>query len=264
MNQFTFVRSLYSVAIVAIALGSSAPAVWAEDNAFEEADVYAELNNTDGDLGFHGLVDGDAWKKLTIRDPNHKELVTAKVKGQMKRQGLTEFFFESAEPSFDDLSPEEFFDRFPEGTYIVEGVTLDGTLLENTDLFWHVMPAPPEPLINGLPMAIQCDEDEPGYDITEVEAPVTVAWADVVTSHPTIGTVGTIEVARYQFVVEVELEVEGEEFTSVYSVDLPPDVTSMSIPQEILDLGDEFKYEILVKEATGGNQTAVESCFELE
>jgi hypothetical protein len=43
----------------------------------------------------------------------------------------------------------------------------------------------------------------------------------------------------------------------------------MTIPGSFIALGlddkgeGEFKYEILVKEADGGNQTASESCFEV-
>ena len=126
------------------------------------------------------------------------------------------------------------------------------------------MPAAPEPTVNGHTMATQCDDEEPGYDITVVTPPVTIEWDPVDASHPDLGSTGDIIVARYQMVAEIELEVDGEEFTSVYSVDLPPEVTSMTIPGEFLELGEEVKYEVLVKEATGGNQTAVESCFLIE
>lgn len=37
------------------------------------------------------------------------------------------------EPSFDELLPEEFFLRFPEGTYETEGRTLDGDKIEIED-----------------------------------------------------------------------------------------------------------------------------------
>ena len=43
-------------------------------------------------------------------------------------------------------------------------------------------------------------------------------------------------------------------------MDLPPDVTMVEIPGAILDLAEEFKLEVLVREESG-NQTAVESCF---
>lgn len=36
---------------------------------FKIATVYFELNNTDGDLGIHALIDGEPWKKLQIEAP---------------------------------------------------------------------------------------------------------------------------------------------------------------------------------------------------
>ena len=60
-------------------------------------------------------------EKLTIEDPNGKNILRVKVGGRLKRQGLTEIFFESAEPTFDELSPQGFFNRFPKGTYEIEG-----------------------------------------------------------------------------------------------------------------------------------------------
>jgi hypothetical protein len=51
----------------------------------------------------------------------------------------------------------------------------------------------------------------------------------------------------------------------VYSVVLPPDVTSMTVPAAFINLGEgEYKFEILVKEEEGGNQTATESRFVIE
>ena len=57
---------------------------------------------------------------------------------------MTENFFESAEPTFDELTPEEFFLRFPEGPYKISGRATDGRKLESIDEFTHLMPAPPE------------------------------------------------------------------------------------------------------------------------
>jgi len=75
---------------------------------------------------------------------------------------------------------------------------------------------------------------------------------------PEIGKTGEeIEVVKYQVVVERE-----EPILLVFSVDLPPGVTEVEIPSGFIALGDEFKFEILVREASG-NQTAVESCFEV-
>jgi hypothetical protein len=220
------------------------------------ADIYAELNHTDGDLGFHALIDGEPWKSLTIEDTRERRILSIRNRGRLRHQGLTELFFESAEPPFDELTPREFFKRFPEGTYEVEGRTLDNAELESEVEFSHLMPAPASDIyISGVPAAENCDVEE----LPEVTSPVTISWAPVTHSHPDMGRSGeAVEVVKYQLVVEIE-----EPTPSVMSIDLPPDVTSIQIPTEITDLGEEFKFEILVKEESG-NQTAVESCFEIE
>jgi hypothetical protein len=253
---------LCAMAVVVLTLGAAAPAVSAAE--FEEAEVFFELNNTDGDLGIHALIDGEPWKELRIEKPNGREILEVQAKGRLRQQGLTELFFESAEPPFDELSPEEFFRRFPEGEYEIEGTTLEGDRLKSTAEVTHVMPAPPVPTVNGEPMAEVCDEEDPDYDATEVTAPVTIAWDEVTTSHPDLGVQPPVPVVihNYEVVVEVELEVDGEEFESVFSVVLPPGVTSMRVPKRFLALGEKFKYEVLAREESY-NQTAVESCFVL-
>jgi hypothetical protein len=257
--------SVFLVAVVALILGAASPDSWAQDS-FDVADVYAELNDTDGDLGFHALIDGEAYKHLEIEDPSEREILDLTVKGRLRRQGLTELFFESAEPSFDDLTPEQFFRRFREGMYEIKAITLEGDELESEDLFWHVMPAPADGIsLNDADIELDEVDCDIEATIPEVSGPtVTIAWDEVNTSHPDIGDEGEIIPALYEVVVEAALEVDGEEFTSVYSVVLPPNQRSMTVPAEFIALSDEFKYEILVKEATGGNQTAVESCFEVE
>jgi hypothetical protein len=71
-----------------------------------------------------------------------------------------------------------------------------------------------------------------------------------------------VTIHNYEVVVEVELEVNGEEFASKFSVILPPGETSMTIPAEFLALGETFKYEVLAREESY-NQTAIETCFVL-
>ena len=234
---------------------------------FAEAHLFFELNNTDGDLGIHALIDGEAWKRLEIEDPRGNNLLNIFVRGRLRRQGLTEIFFESAEPPFDELSAEKFFRRFPEGTYEIEGKTLDGKELESEVELSHVLPAPVDGIsLSGTPVdleGVDCDKGDP-IPVVDGSAPVVIRWAAVTTSHDTIGTRNVpVTIRNYEVVVEVDVDVNGEEFTSVFSVVLPPDVTSMTIPPEVLALGDEFKYEILAREKNF-NQTAIESCFKTE
>ncbi len=248
-------------------------AVFADDHdedeiEFDVAHVFFELNNTDGDLGIHALLDGEPWKKLTIEDQNERTILKVRTRSRLRRQGLTEFFFESAEPTFDELSPEEFFARFPEGTYEIEAITLDGQEMESESDISHAMPAPPMPTVNGDAAAIQCDDEEPGYDAPTIEGDeVIIAWEPVTTTHPWLGNpqgAPGLVIYNYEVVVEADLEIsEDEEFETIFSVVLPPDVREMTIPEEFLEQTDEFKYEVLAR-ADNWNQTATESCFLLE
>jgi hypothetical protein len=250
-----------SAAVAALVLGASVQEVRADDDAadaipFEVATVFAELNDTDGDLGFHALIDGDAWKRLEIEAPGERRLLFVRVSGRLARQGLTELFFESAEPPFDELSPEEFFERFPEGEYEISGRTLDGEERESTAVFTHVLPAPTDNIeVSGEPTPTDCDAEDPPV----VSDPVIISFDEVTASHPDLGASDPeIEIAGYQVVVERE-----EPTVLVFSVDLPPSETQVQVPPEFIALGTEFKLEVLAREA-GGNQTAVETCFEVE
>lgn len=232
-----------------------------EELEFDEASIYFELNDTDGDLGIHGFLDGDAWKRIIIEDPNEQELMNVWIRNKLRRQGLTEFFFESDEPTFDELSPRAFFRRFPEGTYEIEGLTLDGEELEAEIEVSHVMAGPPATVtINGKQAAPNCDSD----DLPVVSRPVTVDWSPVTMSHPTIGTPNVpVNVLLYQFVGEIDREGQEPDELS-FVVNLPSNVTKFTLPGEFIRLSDgEVKYEIIIK-LDNGNQTGVESCFEVE
>ncbi len=246
--------------ILAAAMSTSTLVVADEDPEFEEAFIFFELNNTDGDLGIHAKIDGDEWKRLEIEDSKGRRMLKINVKGRLKKQGLTELFFESAEPIFEDLAPEDFFKRFPEGTYEIEAETLEGEEFEAVAVISHVMPGPPG---NGVVFGVTVnglDADVIGEDcvhsLTSVMPPVTIAWTPVTMSHPFIGTPGElVTIDSYEVVVEIDEE------TPVLSIVLPSDITEIEIPDAFIGLTDEWKFEILAKLANG-NATAVESCFE--
>lgn len=227
-----------------------------DEQPFAEASIYFELNDTDGDLGIHALIDGEPWKKLEIEDAHERRLLNIRLTGRLRRQGLTELFFESAEPPFDELSPEDFFRRFPEGTYEIEAKTLEGGELESEVEVSHVMPGRPGNVtVSGVPKAEDCDVEP----LPEVGMPIVIDWDAVTESHPDIGTPEVpVEVDKYQVVIERE-----EPTPLVLSVDLSPDVTQLEIPPGLVSAGEEIKFEILVR-GENGNQTAVESCFVVE
>ncbi len=244
------------LAAVALALVGTAPVSLAEDDEeipFDVAHLFFELNNTDGDLGIHALIDGEPWKKLEIEDLRERGMLKVYVQGRLGRQGLTEIFFESAEPRFEELNPKDFFKRFPEGTYEIEGKTLEGEELESEVEITHLLPAPPAVKVNDVDAAADCDARLP-----VVSAPVKISWDPVEVSHPNLGRTGEkIDVVNYEVVIEID------DTSWKSSTILPPAATSFEVPAEILALSDEVKFEVLVREASY-NQTAVESCFELE
>ena len=221
------------------------------DNKFSVAALFFELNHSDGDLGIHAEIDGGAWTSLNIEGPSGHTLLDLQGRGRLRTQGLTQLAFESAEPSFDELNPADFFTRFPEGKYDIEGVAQEGGIFKAKVALSHVLAAPPEATVSDQPAAESCDEP----DLPEVSGPVLIDWEPVTQSHPEIGKVGPVSIARYQFFLE-----QGP---MKLSLDLPPDVTEFEIPESLTAAGGVFKFEIIARTSTGNN-TAIESCFRMK
>jgi hypothetical protein len=235
---------------VALSLGASVAGVRAAE--FEEAELFFELNNTDGDLGIHASIDGGPYKRLQIegpRGPSKEVLLNLEAEGPLAVQGLTQLFFESAEPSFDELPPRQFFRRFPEGIYEIKAVALNNRRFGATVRLSHVMAAPVRNVtLSGEPAARDCDE----RPLPVVNEPVVIDWDAVTTSHPRIGDPGPVEIDKYQLFVE-----RGD---VILSLDLPPTVTRFQVPANFTAAGRRHKFEIIARTSTGNN-TAIESCF---
>lgn len=263
------------IPIIILAAAMSTSTLVFADEPLEEAELFFELNNTDGDLGIHGFADGDAWKELEIEAPNGRELMEIDVKSKLKRQGVTELFFESAEPTFDELNPIKFFKRFPEGYYEIEVELLDGDELKSNVWLSHIIPAAPEATADDtsdLLGACTCDDEEeeecppiPVISATDAADGITIAWPPVMMSHASLGTSGVnieADVRYYEVVVEID-ETDLKSSTIV-----PATTHSWEVPEAFLDFGDEIKYEVLVrinnKDGNPGNKSAIESCFEVE
>ncbi|WOH36087.1 hypothetical protein RI844_11970 [Thalassotalea fonticola] len=262
------------------------PLSWAVE--LEEMELFFELNDTDGDLGIHGKFDGEEWKVLKILTSDDDVLLDLSIYNNLQEQGLTELFFESAEPTFDDLDPMDFFNRFPEGTYIVEGMTLGGAMIEGEVDLSHVIPAAPADIMlsyevpchsgNGMGPhdKHECDETiempPAEFDAEDelvcveleglAEEEVTISWGEVMSSHATLGIAGDVNPVYYEVVIETEVGEDDDELEIDSSTLLPPDVTEFEFPEEYFELAEEFKFEILVRDENG-NKSATEGCFEI-
>jgi hypothetical protein len=191
-----------TTAVLVLALTGTASAQGRSHSAvseFGEGEIYFELNDTDGDLGIHGLIDGGPRRVIEVPDANNKEILEVEASGPLAKQGMTEIFFESAEPTFEELSPEAFFARFPEGSYKIFGHGYRGSRLKSESLVRHVMPAPPKVAVNGREVPRTCNDQHLDYDkslipVVNDAEDVTVSWEPVTESHPRIGERGEIEV----------------------------------------------------------------------
>ena len=207
---------------------------------FSDSRIIIEVNATDGDSGIQMFVDGEGWDSLIVFDPNWRRVLRVRGTGGVGETGLTELFFESAEPGFDDLPLEEFLDRFPEGTYRFFGASVEGDWLFGTGELTHNIPAGPV-LVS------------PGEDSVVAPGALTVMWAPV-TARFGGGLLDDGDIVAYQVIVE------QEEPLRVFSADVTPDVTSIVIPSSFMLPGADYKYEVLAIEKSG-NQTLSESAF---
>ena len=212
------------------------------------AEIFFELNDTDGDIGIQALLDGEPWTDLEIEGPGDSRLLDIVSRGRLARQGMTELFFESAEPDFEEERPSDFFRRFPEGRYRIDARAQEGGRIQSSAVLSHVLAARPSNIrLNNVAAARSCDDPLP-----MVAPPVMIDWDPVTHSHPSLGKTGPVTISRYQLFVERE----GVNF----SLNLPPSVTQFEVPRGVTDLGKDFKFEIIARTATGNN-TAIESCF---
>lgn len=243
---------LISLLALPLALGSlAAPRAAHQEPAsqpFAVAELFVELNDTDHDLGLHAAVDGGTWTSLEVEGPHERLLLSIASRGRLRSQGLTQLAFESAEPTFDELDPKDFFRRFPEGIYEIDGVSQSGGAFESRVRFSHVLAAPVRATVSGLAAAESCD----AATLPEVVSPVLIDWDPVTTSHPEVGKTGPVTISRYQFFIQ-----QGD---TKLSLDLPPSATEFEVPASITAAGGQFKFEIIARTTTGNN-TAMESCF---
>jgi hypothetical protein len=232
-----------SLTLFALAGGDAAQAL-----GLQESELFFELNDTDGDLGIHASIDGGPYTRLVIKDPQGRTILDLRAQGILAAQELTQLMFESAEPSFDELDPERFFERFPAGRYSIE-ITRGTQKFEKKVWLSPVLAAPPSDVeVDGKPAAEDC-EDLP---LPVANPPVLIEWDEVTDSHPEVGKEGDVEIVRYQLFVERN-DVK-------FAVDLPPDVTEFEVPPAITEAGGVFKFEIIARN-TRRNNTAIESCF---
>jgi hypothetical protein len=211
---------------------------------FEDVRMIIEFNSSAEDIGVQFFIDAEEWQNVKVFDPEGEQIFSATAKGAVAAQGGgSELFLESDEPGLTDLSLDEFFDRFPEGTYKFVGRAPDCVKLVGTFKFTHRVPKGPEVVSPVGEGDEECAQD--------VSIPAVIKWKQVdesIANKP-------IDIRGYEVIVE------DDERT--FDVLLPADATQVTVPAEFLVAGTEYNFEVLAIEE-GRNQTITEGCFETE
>jgi len=218
------------IAFGAPTLALAAPRSKKPPSPFEAAKIIIEFNSTDQDAGIQLSFDAEAWKSVSVLDPNGRKIFDVNPKGQLKPLGGSELFLESDEPGLADVPLSDLFTQFPEGTYKFIGKSPDGEKLESTATFSHNIPDGPTIVSPG----------------TLDPAHAVIAWNPVTTP-------AGIDIVGYEVVIE------QDEF-HVFDVKLPGTKTSVTVPPEFLQPGTQYGFEVLAIDASG-NQTITASSF---
>jgi hypothetical protein len=228
----------FLAAVVVPFLSDAIPEAWARTKTIplEIKKIYFEYNSTAsllGDLGVHIFIDGEDWKELKIVNPKGRTIFEVEGSGPYANLGLTELFFEGAEPDLSEVPLQELLDRFPAGDYQVVGRTVDGETIADTATLSHAIPAGPSNVTAVL-----------GTDNSLV-----ISW-NAVTGPPGNFPNEPINIVGYQVIV------------GAFQVTVPASTTSVTVSPEFVAFlapGDQG-FEVLAIEA-GGNQTISEGTF---
>jgi hypothetical protein len=262
-----------SLTLPAIAMGIAATGAMATEPCgdFGECKALIEINSTDGDIGFHFLMDGDDLNSARIYDPNDVKVFQDFAKGPLMEQKLTETFAESAEPlcwedpeadeDEDIVTLEEFLELWAQGTYTFTGSGEEGEKSEGETELTYMMPA--------APMDLDFDGSviswAPGEDLgncADFERLVGLVDEGVLDVHPV-----EVTVDEWEVVLEPDVD-DGDPLGSLkFTIRVAGDIEDLevTVPAEYLAYFDPDTPGKIEVGAIGGEDNAtfteVEVCI---
>ena len=266
------------------------------DGEFGECKVLVEINTTDGDIGFHFLMDGDDLILAKLLNPEGEKIFKYVTRGELREQFLTETFAESAEPlcwpdpealeeaeeegeELEIVTLEDFLELWSEGTYTFIGFGEDWEMSFGETELTFDLPAAPKNLSFELDMDDDSDDDsdsdsdsdgdgeiswERGDDLgncaTKAELAVLVADGDLPT-HPE-----DVTVAAWEVVFEPDVE-DGDIVGSFkYVVRIAGDVEELevTVPADYLEtLPDDTLVKIEIGAIGEGDNATFTEIFDI-
>lgn len=260
-NRTRLTSTILSAAVgAALTLGPGTTVVTATEPCgdFGECKVLIEINSTDGDIGFHFLMDGDDLNSARLVDPNGTKVFEDKAQGPLKEQKLTETFVESAEPlcwpapeadpDEEIVTLEEFLERWAAGTYIFSGAGDGGEKPHGETELTHALPAAPADVDFDGSVITWTTGDDLGNCATAAGLDDLVADG-VLPVHPR-----DVPVAAWEIVLEPDVEDGDPTGNLEFSIRVPGDIgtKAVTVPADYLtSLPDDTPVKIEVGAVAG-------------
>ena len=254
-----------------------------------ECKALIEMNTTDGDIGFHFLMDGDDLVSGKVKDSTGLgNIFLMEARSELRQQFFTETFVESAEPlCFDPLTDddpenddedfvtlEEFLELWDEGTYTFIGRDGEGERSTGTTELTFDLPAAPTNLMfdDATSVISWAAGDDLGECATNAELTALVAGG-VLPAHPE-----NVAVAAWEVVFEPDVEVDEdvatvEELEAAdalgkleFSIRVPGDIATkeVTVPAEYLtSLPDDTPAKIEVGAIGVGDNATFTEIFDI-
>lgn len=197
-----------------------------------------EINASDGDIGFHFLLDGSDLRRAGVFDPAGKRIFDDKAFGPLREQGMTETFLESAEPlCWNDpeadpdeeiVTLEQFLERWSAGTYTFYGFSKEKEVQLGTSPLTFGLPAAPTNVaFDGSVISW-----EPGEDLGRcADAARLDGLVDsgALPSHPR-----DVDVMVWEVVLEPDVDDGDPTGATKFSIRVPGDIwpLQVSVPSE--------------------------------
>jgi hypothetical protein len=175
MNKKRIMSTTVLAAAISALVGGAAGVANATEPCipdFGECKVLIEINSTDGDIGFHFLMDGDDLVSASLMDPNGATIFSYMTSGPLNEQFLTETFAESAEPLCWEPEPDdeeygepvvtlaqflERWDVYDDDIYTFEGLDGDGEVVAGATSLTFDLPA--------APLDVEYEAERDGNDV---------------------------------------------------------------------------------------------------
>jgi len=227
------------------------------DGDIGECKVLIEINATDGDIGFHFLIDADDANSVRMDDPNGAKVFEDKAFGPLREQKMTETFLESAEPlcwpdpeadeDEEVVSLRDFLELWEEGTYNIRVDGDEGEKVFGETVLSHDLPAAPTMLDFDGTSIIWMPGNDLGHcaPLSDEEYGVETV-AEVVPD--LIPDPSTVAVAAWEVVMEPDVDDGDPIGDEVFSVRIAGDAPrSVDVPTAyLMSLPDDTPVKIEV------------------